>query len=610
MTLRPRLWALFTGLAALSFLIWFQFTSGQLSVVNLSVDRPAALGIARDYLKTHLGPAVSDYKTAVIFTTEYEADQYLQKTIGFDLEQKFFRKYDFDLFFWLIRFFKEGGKEEYRLTVSSKTGAVIAFSHTRDESAGNPDYGQEAAKQAAIEFLSRQFGFNPQQYSLITNLTQELDNRIDYHFVWQKNGVYIPWSDEENSGGAKLLTSATVSGKTLSAFSKNTFILPDQYNRFKEKQMKTGALLSSIFRIFYLLILTSATYFVIRRRHHLAMQRVKNFYIGLMAVLFFATLLDSLNQFERLLFNYETTTSLTEYLLNHGLNEVLIAFMTTVGFLMFALGGEALRQEVLPDKREGGFLYYLRTTFLSRNVFEMICLGYPVFFIMLGLQALAFKFGEQNFQLWIEHSRLVQLSTNYFPFVAAFIIGLKSSFIEEITYRLYAISWGKLIFRRGFGAVIFAAFIWGLAHSGYYIFPMWFRVLEIGALGVFLAAVYLKFGIIPVIVAHFLFDVFWNTAEFLFGHSQPADVLKAQFLLLLPFLLGLVTFFMNKKTTETPLNWQLNTHQHFNLDVLKTYLRQTDLWKRKSEKELTAELLKHGWDMAVVETALRELSEK
>ena len=607
MKIKSSSWLIFSSLALLSVFLWFKFTYNQFSVVNLSVDRGTALKIAKQYMEQK-GVDTTKFRTAMIFTSDYEADRYLQRFLGFSKEQKFIKKYDFDLYFWLVRFFQENVKEEYRLTVSSKTGEVVSFSHDLEETEAKDDLGEEASKQLAIDFLKNKFGFDPKQYTLYSNTEQKYDHRTNYYFAWQRNDVYIPWSYNENTGGGKLLRTVIISGTEIISFTKNIFFSPEEFNRFKTRQMRTGELLSSIFRILYLVVLISATYFVIARRHHLAMHVVKKFCVTITVLLLIFTILERLNQFEAVLFSYPTTMSLSQYIFNYSLNEVLSIFIATMGFLMFSLSGESLHYELFPRRKEGAFLHYLQTTFLSREMLKLVCLGYLTFFIMLGIQSIAFKIGELKFQLWIEHNRLVRLSSNYLPFISAFIIGFKASFVEEITYRVYAIGWGKKLFRKTILGIVFAALLWGLAHSGYYIFPMWFRAFEIASLGLFLSIVYLNFGIIPVLVAHYLFDVFWNTAEYLFGQTHPIHFFSTQLILILTFLFGLFAFFMNRPVSERPLQWNLTKHQLFNLKILEYYLTQhPHEFNNKTKEDLKRELASHGWDIAVVEAALEKM---
>ena len=196
------------------------------------------------------------------------------------------------------------------------------------------------------------------------------------------------------------------------------------------------------------------------------------------------------------------------------------------------------------------------------------------------------------------------------PFLTAFTIGYKAGITEEIMYRLFAINWGKKLFKRTSLAIIFSSILWGIAHSGYPIFPMWFRCVEVLFLGVLIAIFYLRCGIITVIVGHYLFDVFWNSAEYLLLPTKPFYFYSALIMFLLPAILSIVMFIINKKVKERPLKWNLNKNQKYNIDILKVFLSEklnSGVLSIDSKNKIKAELMSHGWDAAVVEAAVDEI---
>ena len=283
------------------------------------------------------------------------------------------------------------------------------------------------------------------------------------------------------------------------------------------------------------------------------------------------------------------------------------ALFVSVAIIMPGLAGEALHYQVFKEKPEGTFLYYLRSTFLSRDVAKAILLGYGVWIIMLGIQSVLVGLGQRYAGVWVEHAWMNNLSTAYWPFLAAFTLGLKASVTEEVMFRLFAISFGKKILGSTVAAVIISSLIWGFSHSNYPVFPMWFRGVEVTCLGLFLSWVYLRFGIIPVIVGHYLFDVFWNCAEYMLGVTRPFYFFSSLLVMMLPLAWAAVAFFLNKKTELQPMRWRLNKHQLYNLEVLKIFLRQhPEEIRQKRPQEIVDEISSHGWDPAVVEAALED----
>ena len=598
------LWITWLLLATLSLFIWCKFTFPQLVFVNLRIDRHQALEIAEDYLKK-TGFEPSQYKSATVFSLERRANQYLQKAISFVGLSEFVKEQNFDLFFWLVRFFNEHKTEEFRLTISSSTGEVIGFNHKIDQDAARPIIERDEARKQAEDFLTKKFKFDLNNYAIKGDIATNQDNRVDYAYSWMKKSVNIPWSSKENSGTGKIITGLTITGNEILSFSKNTFSVPEQFDRYLGEIQNTGDNLSTIVRFFYYILFIGAIFFVIVRRNHLIMHTTKHFYIGVATITYILSILSDLNNFQILLFNYSTTSAFIDYLWRFFINTMRGTLFYAVGIFLPAIAGELLHYENFKQSPQGSFQYYIRSTFFSRDVARLILLGYLVCCVMLGTQSLLTGVGQKYWGVWVQHNWMTQFSTSYWPFVMALTIGFSASLFEEIMYRMFAISWGKKIFKNTFAACVISSLIWGFAHSGYPVYPMWFRGIEVSCLGFFLSFVYLRYGIIPVIVGHFLFDVFWNTAGFLLGSSQSFYFYSSFLVLMLPLGFACIAFIINKKTDPKPMRWDLNKHQLFNLEVLKNYLKShPEIMTKTPKDKLKSEIAAHGWDIAVVEEAL------
>lgn len=607
MPVTRRTWLLFGVLSAVSFGLWLRFSYPQLEFANFSVDRGKAFVIAQDYLRARQEDPAR-FKTAVIFSSDQDADRYLQRSVGFSGLIQFIRTHDFDLFYWVVRFFRENEKESYKIFISSATGEVIGFQHIIEETAARAPLAREEAKRTTIEFLRKNFGFDPTQYAIKGDLETVLDNRSDFSFSWQRRDVRIPWDSDENAGTGKLLIAAKISGQEILSFFKSTFLIPDPFNRYLAKIQDTGQILSQVVHILYLVLFTSAVFFMIVRRNHLSMHVTKRFYIGLMAFSFALSIISVFNQWQNVLFDYQTAGAFYTYLGRVAIQTFTSALFLSVALFMPSLAGEALHFQVFKEKPQGSFLHYLRSTFFSREMAKAIGLGYGVWVIMLGIQAFLLHIGQRHWGVWVEHAWLSNISTAYLPFVAAFTVGFQASFAEELMYRLFALSFLKKIFGNTLAAVVISSAVWGFSHSDYPVFPMWFRGIEVTCLGIFLAWVYLRYGIIPVIVGHYLFDVFWHCAEYILSISTPVYFLSSLLVLGLPLVLAGIVFWVNKSVDVKPMRWHLNRHQRYNLEILKVFLRShQEEFRSKTPQQIQAEMASHGWDTAVVETAMEDL---
>ena len=336
------------------------------------------------------------------------------------------------------------------------------------------------------------------------------------------------------------------------------------------------------------------------------MHLTKKFVITLTLILFFSQLLGSFNEWQLILMQYRTTASIKSFISQHILSLLLTSFYTCIMVILPTLAAEALHYEVFPKIAKGSFRHYLLSTFFSRQVTTQIVIGYLLAMIMLGLQSWLFNIGYKFLNVWTDYTWVTRLSSSYLPFLTAFILAFRASVMEEIMFRVFAISWGKKVFRNLGLAILFAATVWGFGHSSYLVYPMWFRGLETTCVGIFLGWAYLRFGIISVITAHFAFDAFWMTIGLLFGQSFTFQWWSSLTVIFLPLFFAIASYIINKPDREEPMRWKLNIHQEFNLGVLLNYIKSSNLLDNKSPEIVRNELINHGWDAGVVDQALQK----
>ncbi|MDD2654229.1 MAG: CPBP family intramembrane metalloprotease [Candidatus Omnitrophica bacterium] len=313
-----------------------------------------------------------------------------------------------------------------------------------------------------------------------------------------------------------------------------------------------------------------------------------------------------MNNFERLLFVYPTSSFLAPFISLGIINNILNYIFLTTAIIATGLAGESLRYEALPKSKFSSFFYYINSTIWSRSVAKLSLLGYLVFLILLGLQSGVIYLGQKFVGVWVENIRLAKLSSSYIPYLSAFIIGITASFSEEIIYRMFGISWGRRYLKNIIIAVIFASLVWGFSHTQYAVFPFWYRGLEVSILGVFLSFIFLRYGIIPVLVAHFLFDVFWGVAGYILGNSTANLFLWSVFIMIIPLVVAAICFGLNREEKQKSLEISLGEAQKYNLDILVAFLNE----KKKSGISLDTvkgELIAYGWDQILVELAIKQV---
>ncbi|MDP8265133.1 MAG: type II CAAX endopeptidase family protein [Candidatus Aceula lacicola] len=607
MNIKKQTWIALSLFAIAGFLVWMQTSYKQISFLDLSVSKSKALKISREYLVESQNVDPADFEHAVILLSRTDADRYLQKTIGFDEELKFIKANNFGLFYWKTRFFKENEKEEFLISVDPKNGNIVSFRHIIADTEKREEVNLKASRRLAKEFLKNNFNFNFSKYLLKEESTEKRDNRTDYHFAWQKKDIEIPWSKNPNSGTAKLITKLTMAGNEILSFSKNQLDIPDQFSRMIENSKQSGRIFSGIFTLLYYLMLMSSIFFVIIQNNNIAMHATKNFYIKMAGIIFILISLLNFNSIQNFLFSYSTATTLKIFFSELTLYLSVGAFFFAIKLVLPGLAGESISLE--SSKNQKGFLHYISSKFLSREIFFLVLIGYLGAIIMFGIQSSIFYIGQQYFSVWIERLQIPQLSSSFWPFLTVFVIAIRASLSEEIMFRFFGIHFGTKILKNTLLAVIISSIIWGFGHTHYPIFPMWFRGIEVSFLGLFLSFIYIRFGIIPVIVSHYLFDAFWGSAGFVLGKSQSLDFITCLLVLCIPFLWAILAFFVNRPKNKKIL-LKLSQNQKYNLKILKTFLINPGNWDKKSKDQIKQKLLAHSWDALVVDEALRAIDKK
>jgi len=576
---------------------WCHLALPRYQSINLSISQSKAIEIAENYLRSMRGVDFDQYRMAVSFNVDEDADRYLQKTMGIADSQLLIHHLHYDLFSWVIRFFKERQKEEYRVAVSPASGEVTGFSHAIEDTASRPMVDKDTARRFAFNYLKTAFDFNPSQFVIHAENTRKLDNRQDYSFSWQNRTVDVPWDKSTEKGHAKLLSNITVSGNEILSFNKYQFEIPDGFNRYVENLKQTGQNLTLVFRLFYLALLTIAIVVVVNRKHQVIARGVKNFYIAIGVGIFVLMMLDVLNDYQNLLFDYPTTQTLGDYLIRQFIENIIGPFFIAVAFVLPAMAGESLRYEAVPLKKDRSFLSALLSSFCSMNIARQIFIGYTAAAIILGVQAYIFDLGFKYCGVWDELSWLTQASTSILPAFTALAIGFQASFSEEAMFRLFAINLFKKYGLPTMAALFFSAAMWGFGHTGYEIFPMWFRGVEVTSIGFVMGFFYLRFGIVCVIAAHFLIDSFLSGMPYLLNPRPTFDFYSSLAVIALPLLLAFIALFFNKNTPEKSLSVKFNPQQQFNYKLLQ------ELCAGKTPEELIAlrnDLDRHGWDPAII----------
>lgn len=603
MKITKKWWFFLVVAAFVAFGAWYRLGYPRFSIIHFTVGKTAAVSAAETYLRAR-GVDPAAYERAITFESDFWPDRYLQKTLKLDAAERFIREHGYEIFTWRVRFFRELQKEEYVVELSPRTGAVVVFQHKIEDIEPRPYLEEDAARAIAERFLSQNCGHDFETFTFHEKKIKKFENRTDYTFSWEKKGVYIPWRPGE--GGAKLLTRATVSGDEVREYYVQYLDVPEKFERYIEKQSILGQALYTLHFLVFITLVGCSVALVVKRRTHAVIRNVKKWYLWL-AVCFAAINLTYLFNNTNLLFAYyQTSSTISSYVSLFGVKMFTDVFFTTIMFLVPAIAGESTRREVYPDRPQASLAHNVMASFFTRDVAASIVLGYLFCVILLGTQAVVFYCGQKYLGVWREWIKMAQFSSAFIPALGVFSSAASASLTEETVYRMFGITFSKKFLGRTFLAVVLTSLLWGFGHSEYPIYPVWFRGLEVGFVGILFGYVYLRFGLVTVLVAHYLFDCFWGIAPHIISHTTVPLFSQAIFLFLIPLLFAAVAFVRNRPDVERAGTLSLDNIQAFNVELLVVFLYARKAMGVSSSDARNA-LLAHNWDVELVDRAINRV---
>jgi len=604
MKITNREWRIFILIAIIGIVFWLKFEYPRFSYVRLRVDKKEAVAIADKYLESR-GVKPGEYESSVIFDSDEWADRYLQKTLGLGLEKEFIQRQRYDLFFWQIRFFKELQKEEYFITISADTGAILSFHHLIEDIEPREDTTKDSAKKKAELFLKGNYNLNLNEYGFHEEKVKRYEKRQDYSFSWEKKGVYIPWL--KGGGGAKLLIGVTVSGDEIKEFYAERLDIPEKFRRYIENQFMLGEYISSFYFLLFTALLVFSIFILLKRKGFLSIYIARKWFYSLATLFIFLNILYIFNNIESISMAYPTSVRFSYFMRTYFIKAIISLFFIAVSFVIPGLAGESLCVEVFPHNKYSCFSHYLKAGFFNRGVTRSLLLGYLVFFIVIGFQGIIFHFGQMYLGVWREWFNFTQFSSSYIPLFSVFVVALSASINEEVTFRLFGISLGVKYLKNVILSVVLLSFIWGLGHSAYPVFPAWFRVIEVSLIGFIFGFIFLRYGIIALLTAHYLVDAFLGVAAYILGDAPRYLFYSSIFLLLLPLGFALVAYILNKEDKEKDIKTKLSKLQKYNLGILITYI-STKKSQGYGFDRLERELMEYGWDKLLIDLAFTEVA--
>ncbi|MEO8306204.1 MAG: type II CAAX endopeptidase family protein [Betaproteobacteria bacterium] len=511
MSRRPAFWIAYAALAAAALAIAWRLFPLAIPIVNLDITMPRlkAVAMAEDIAAVkNLAP--DGAQSAVRFSHDGTTQNYVELEGGG--KAAFAALVQGDLYtpyWWDVRIFKPGEVNEVVIRfkpdgASNGFGRRLPEAYVRDEATKALDAA--AARKLAEDRATADWKFDLAPYALLEQSTQTRPaGRVDHAFVYER---------AERLGDARIRVRLTVAGDELVEIAPYVHIPEAFERRFRELRSANDTIAgfaSVAGGLIYGLGGCILGVLWLGRKHWLVVRpavRAGFIVAALMAAV-------TLSAAPVSWFGFDTAQSATTFWLKQVGAAIAVAIGGGLGYALVFMAAESLTRHAFPHQpqlwrvwsREAGATYGV----LGRTIG-----GYLFVPVQLALVAV-FYYATNRWLGWWQPSEVLtdpNILSYAMPALMPIAVSLQAGFMEECLFRAVPLALGALIGahfgRRNWGiavAFVLQAVVFGAAHANYPGFPPYSRLVELIVPSMLWAAIFLRFGLLPTILLHALFDL-------------------------------------------------------------------------------------------------------
>jgi membrane protease YdiL (CAAX protease family) len=491
------------AVAAAVTAVWLFPRSLPIVALKQSLTRDVALARADSFFRAHsLAPAGA--RTAV----QFEGNDSLRTFVelaggGHDSLNALVRGDDVAPFTWSVRAFVPGDPREARV-IFAPDGRIIGFERKLADADRRPavsaDSGQRLAEQALDTWIDDRID----RWKLVTASyeTKKISGRVDRTYTFERVDRRI--------GGAPIRTEVGVAGDAPSRV--RPFVeIPESFRRRYTEMRSANDLLTLLASLGALAIAIAG---IITLNRYSRERRVRwRAPMAVGAVIGALALVADINEMPGSWFEYDTAMAPATFQATQLLESLMMGVSTAllVGFTLAA--AEAATRHAYPRHLDWWKLWRYRGT---REVAHQVGGGYAVAAIGFAYVATFYLATRTLFGWWVPSELLDDPNqiASPMPWISGIAISVNAGVWEEALFRALPLSllslWiGRRPARRWWMAagVVVTALIFGFAHASYESWPPYSRGVEIFLDACFWAVLFIYFGLLVTVVAHFAYDL-------------------------------------------------------------------------------------------------------
>lgn len=539
-TERPLFWGILS-ITSISCLIFaFKFFSCAYPIVHLDItaDRQDVITKARELAHT-FGWGPENFHTAASFETDDTVKTYVELEAGGAsafakmLEEKLYVPYT-----WQVRHFKPLEVNETTMRFTPQ-GVPYGFIETIAESTSGAALSPEKARLLAEKSATTNWHVDLSAFALLETAEQNHPNgRTDHTFTYERKNVYM--------GKSLYRLKLVVRGDKLTELTHFMFIPENFTLRFREMRSANNTIAAGATILMALLYLFGGCIggLIYLMRKKFIVWRLPLIWAFCIAL---GNMLITVNQLPLLWMGYDTALSSSSFFIQLC-TSTLLTFVTS-----FALYGvifivaEGLTRAAFGSHIQFWHLWQRRLA-SSYMILGFTLGGYLVVGIWLAFLVAFYALTTASLGWWQPSDALFNpnILATYVPWIAPVCTSLYAGFVEECLFRAVPLSCAALLGKRFgnprlwiFSAFILQAVIFGAGHANYPTFPAYARLVELILPSFISGSMYLVFGLLPSIIAHYSYDLVLMSIPIFVSTAHGAFINKIMIIVcgLLPILI-------------------------------------------------------------------------
>jgi membrane protease YdiL (CAAX protease family) len=504
LTGRPAFWIVLAMLAAgaAAFSLRYFAEAFPVAKLELEMDREGALEAARERGNRH-GWGPEGFRQAASFADpDPEVRTYVELEAGEeDSLGRLVAEGAYHPYRWTVRHFREGETREVSIRFTP-AGHPYGFRLRLPEDEPGRALPSETARDLAEEAAVRDWDVDLHRYELVES-SQETrpGGRVDHTFVYLRSGAGV--------GDADFRLRLGVAGDQLSevtSFVRVPEAFSLRYEEMRGANTRIALVASLLFLVLFFLVGCGYGVFHLLRIRWLEWRTP----LAWGAVVAGVMALASLNQLPLSWMGYDTALPEETFLLQRFLEAGVTLVLGTGLLAVIFMAAEGLSRRAFPHHPQQ-WRFWTPEMASSGPVVGRTVGGYLVAALEVGFVVAFYLFAMRREGWWTPSEALIQpdLLASYAPWLTAVSIALFSGFWEESLFRAVPIAGAALLGtrfgKRGWwigGALVLQAVLFAAGHADYPQQPSYARLVELLLPALVWGLIYLRFGLVPVILAH------------------------------------------------------------------------------------------------------------